>query len=420
MAVTKISYHTSIKYLVRENLLAKEICDRIPRTNMWRWKKEASDKYVCFDLNLTGTQDFDLVRSFAQNKKARRIYSAYVRLARFYRELTHSIPEFQRHVRKWKMQVVRIIDRVKESIGLARVLRFFNISVYTFRQWSMESYTQCFQSAIGACNRIYPAQLSKQELGKLKEKLLDSRHQYWPISSIAFQGLKDGTLPLSLNTWYKYANRLGLVRPRPSDRRKKKVVGIRAVAANEIWHADITRFVTADHVAHYIYLVVDNFSRKILSWQVADKVNASIRKQSVAQALKGLSGNNSQAVMLVTDGGPENSYIQLAGIKPQLHHTVALVDVMYSNSLIEAHNKVIKYNYLYRMQVADGVQLKNLITWIANDFNNRPHISLKGLTPNECYANINLDVEFLQLQKKIARVRRKESNQANRCSMCSN
>jgi len=43
------------------------------------------------------------------------------------------------------------------------------------------------------------------------------------------------------------------------------------------------------------------------------------------------------------------------------------------NSLIEAHNKVIKYNYLYKMTIADEGELRRAIDWIAE-------ISTIGLT----------------------------------------
>ncbi|MBS1682224.1 MAG: hypothetical protein JST48_10975 [Bacteroidetes bacterium] len=256
------AYHTALKCLARENLLTKGVCGLIPRSNIWRWKHEPSDKYKTFDLNLRGTQDYELIRSFVQNKNAKQIFAAYVRLSKFFVDLVHSVPKFHKHVNKKKLQVVRIIERVKDSLGLKNVLRVFNISVPTFRQWKLDTVTPCFESIVNRCNRIYPTQLSKSEVKTMKEKLTDPLHQYWPISSIAFHSLRNGSLPLSLNTWYKYANRMGVNRPKPADRRKKFLTGILANRPNRIWHADITRFVTLDNVIHYIYLVVDNFRGK--------------------------------------------------------------------------------------------------------------------------------------------------------------
>ncbi len=416
--LTYNSYHSELKCLARANLLAQEICALIPRSNIWRWKHEPADKYKSFDLNLKASQDYELIRSFANNTKAKRVFSAYVRLCKFFLELVHNVPKFHKYVHAVKLQVVKTIDRVKNTIGLVRTLRVFNISVSTYRQWSIETYTSCFHSIINTCNRIYPTQLSSLEIKLLKDKLIDPVNRYWPISSIAFESLKDGSLPLSLNTWYKYSKRLGIARPRPNDRRKKRAEGIRAERPNQIWHADITRFVTIDNVAYFIYLVVDNFSRKILSWRISDKVSALIRRETIGEATKN-SKNEEEHILLITDGGPENSLKEyLRTIDVSVVHQRAMIDVQCSNSLIEAHNKVIKYNYLYRMSVSDGNHLKKLIPWIVDDFNSRPHVSLEGLTPNEKYGNLTLDQSSLRSLKATASQKRKEHNFKNRCVNC--
>jgi putative transposase len=409
------SYHTELKCLARENLLSREISVLIPRSTIHRWRNEQADKYKMFDLNLKGSQDYELMKSFASHKNAKKVFSAYVRLSKFFLELTHSIPKFQLHLRERKFQIVKIIARVKDQLGLANVLRVFNISIHAFRQWRMDTFTECFNSIVNRCTKIYPTQLSRGEVKTLKEKLIDPVYQFWPVSSIAFQSLRDGSLPLSLNTWYKYANRLGVIRPKPTDRRKKRTEGIRANRSNEIWHADITRFVTLDHVTHYVYFVVDNFSRKILSWRVANKVSAVIRRETIGEAVKDLNTRN-EHILLITDGGPENSleeYIQ--NLSLPITHQRALIDVQFSNSLIEAHNKIIKYNYLYRKEISNSVQLIRELDFAVNDFNNRPHISLGGLTPNESHSGFTINLEPLKKLKVEASLKRKVDNLKNRC-----
>jgi hypothetical protein len=95
-----------------------------------------------------------------------------------------------------------------------------------------------------------------------------------------------------------------------------------------------------------------------------------------------------------------------------VEHRKALVDVHYSNSLIEAHNKILKYTYLYRMAIPDGDQLGIILPKIVDDFNNRPHISLGGLTPNEAEKNIMLDEIVLSNYKRQAALERKIYNKA--------
>src|SRR5579872_5221907 len=91
-----------------------------------------------------------------------------------------------------------MIERVRSALGLQNILRIFNISIYTFRQWKVDTFTSCFNSIVNKCNRVYPTQLSKIEVHTMKEKLLNPSFQYWPISSLAFHSLRDGSLPLNL------------------------------------------------------------------------------------------------------------------------------------------------------------------------------------------------------------------------------
>jgi putative transposase len=142
---------------------------------------------------------------------------------------------------------------VKSVIGLKRALSFFNISVSTFKQWSLQSMTACFQYSLGFCNRIYHNRLTRVEVLKIKEMLTSPFFQYWPISSIAYHALRNTILSLSLNTWYKYPNKLGIVRTRPYLRKKKNNESIRATRPNQIWHADITVFITAPSEALYLF-----------------------------------------------------------------------------------------------------------------------------------------------------------------------
>ena len=313
---------------------------------------------------------------------------------------------------------MEIINRARPHLGLTRSLHFFKLSVSTFRQWSLQSFTACFESLTRSCNRIFPNQLSRPQVELLKESLLDPKFQYWPVSSIALHVLRNNILALSLNTWYKYVHKLGIIRLRPESRRKKNHISIRAQRPHQIWHADITAFVTSDHVKHYIYLVVDNFSRKILSWKVTDSVKASTRQASIEKAIEYVTDANDSTI-LITDGGPENNFKPfVGGSSYPIEHRIALLDVRYSNSLIEAHNKIIKYNYLYRMDIRDGTQLQKALFHTVDDFNSRPHISLGGLTPNEAEQNLSLDRNKLSINIRQATLERKIYNQLHQCNHC--
>lgn len=417
-SLVRTVYHTHIKCLVRDGLLSASLLQRIPRANISRWKAEPHNKYFDLGLDIKTSADIDVIKNFIQDRKARRVYAAYVRIVKMVISFAQGIPQFHRNVKANSKKVVQLIQRVKDCIGLKRALRFLNISVATYRNWSLQSFTDCFESLTGKCNRVFHNQLTVHEITKLKDLLTDVQFQYWPVSSIALYALRKNILPLSLNTWYKYVSKLGLARAKPVSRRKKNTISVRAERPHQIWHADITVFVTADNVKHYIYVVVDNFSRKVISWLVARSVSAKLRGATVEEAVKNVKAAYPE-ITLITDGGPENNLQKLLDtLEQQVLHKVALVDVHYSNSLIEAHNKLIKYNYLYRMGIPDGQRLRKIFPAVVDDFNNRPHISLNGLTPNEAEQNLSLNAEQLCLYKKKATEERKNYNQTHHCNHC--
>ena len=61
---------------------------------------------------------------------------------------------------------------------------------------------------------------------------------------------------------------------------------------------------------------------------------------------------------------------------------VALKDIDFSNSMIEAANKTLKYYYIFPKNIANRAKLKSLLPGIIEDYNNiRPHGQLNHLTP---------------------------------------
>src|ERR1035438_10911202 len=93
----------------------------------------------------------------------------------------------------------------------------------------------------------------------------------------------------------------------------------------------------------------------------------------------------SSTVYLLTDDGSENYGELKQWIKacdnPKISHVIAQVDIHFSNSMIEAANKQLKYRFLYHQKINDSSKLDEYVEKAVSDFNNRPHNVLNGLTP---------------------------------------
>jgi len=171
-------------------------------------------------------------------------------------------------------------------------------------------------------------------------------------------------------------------------------------------------------VKQYIYLVVDNYSRKILSWNMADRVSGEIRMQTLREAWH--TAKPEKQVDLIVDGGPENNnyvvdnFIKSAGV--DITKSVALKDILFSNSLVESANKLLKYRYLFPKEVQDGKQLRNVLEKSIHDFNEvRPHGKLGGLTPSGVYQGQNVPISF---HPEALRTRIDENKDNTGCTKC--
>src|SRR6185437_3682349 len=196
--------------------------------------------------------------------------------------------------------------------------------------------------------------------------------------------------------------------------------GIRAARPLNILHADLTIFRTADNVKNYIYLIQDNFSRAILVARVSLQYSARITLQNIEQVRQRfLQPAGITQCQLITDDGVENfgglsDYIRQAA-SPSIQHNVAQKDIVFSNSMIEAANKQIKYRFLYHQYIADHEHLKRFVEQAIQDHNIRPHHSLNGLTPTEVLQGAQLDRAAKSHEIRLAQQQRLVKNKQEKC-----
>lgn len=222
----------------------------------------------------------------------------------------------------------------------------------------------------------------------------------------------NGELSASIESWYKYAKLLGISKKPPRCLKKRKI-GIRASTPNEIWHADVSVFRTADHVKAYLYFIVDNFSRSILSWRVSLKLCAPTRLETIKEAYFKYIHNTGKDVSLMVDGGSENNNSEVDGFinsVVSIKKIIAQQDIHFSNSMVEAVNKIVKYRSLFLKDITNFEALQKHLKSFVPVYNQvRPHISLKGLTPAEVLSGMRPDnIEDL---KKAGLISSKQSFQ---------
>jgi len=207
-------------------------------------------------------------------------------------------------------------------------------------------------------------------------------------------------------------------------RRKNHTKGIRATSPFQILHADMTEFKTEDQKKAYIYMVQDNYSRAIVAYQLSTERKASFTLENLerVKATYLLPGCVRECTLLTDDGSENYGEVKpwiKASNNPKVNHVIAQADIPFSNSMIEAANKQLKYRFLYHQKINDYSRLGEYVEKAILDFNYRPHAVLNGVTPIEVLQGKRYDKELHNNLLCIAKQTRILENQKMKCCMSS-
>lgn len=121
---------------------------------------------------------------------------------------------------------------------------------------------------------------------------------------------------------------------------------------------------------------------------------------------------------LLCDGGSENKgVVNDLLAEYTIKKLLAQKDVHFSNSMVEALNKRIKYDFLFRQYFENIESLQAYMPILIKAYNSKPHTSLFGFTPKEVFSGIkasrNSFLSHFRIQKGATTTQKHET-----CSVC--
>jgi len=152
---------------------------------------------------------------------------------------------------------------------------------------------------------------------------------------------------------------------------------------NQVWAADIT-YIPMSRGFMYLVVVMDWYSRKILSWRVSNTMESDFCVEALQEALSwyGLPD------IFNTDQGSQFTSKDFTGALKE-HQVKISMDGRgrcQDNIFIERLWWTIKYQYLYLHSFENGLALRRgLAEWISGYNHVRGHSSLDDRTPDEVY-----------------------------------
>jgi putative transposase len=372
----KTSYHPAITVAFYLNCLPAELLQHIPRSTRFDWQHK--DKSTCFgyDWFCQNQQLFNTLKQVSNNKRLLQINKALIRIIAIKRFIAGYSGCIKNKMTSVTQTILFNINKVTEVVNLSKTLCLLQLPYSAYLK--LKKTANCYLSPLNLCIIKHPGQLLKKEVTVIKKYCSDARFLQWPLSSVYEMIKREGAAFFSINTFYKYVNLLKLNRSQLRNRRKHHHIGIRAIKPLQILHVDVTVFRTADNKKNYIHIIQDNFSRTILQWMIGTTCLA----QSTFELLKNVHGEYLQTAgiencQLISDDGSENYGPVKDFIKnskyPEIQHLIAQRDIEYSNSMIEAANKKLKYNFLYHHHISNHEELIKYVERSVDDYNNRPH-----------------------------------------------
>ena len=361
----------------------------------------------------------EIIKTFLSNHSFLKAAKGLFYIHSVWIKIVENVRGIKTLLRRNKGWIIETIDFVIPLMGLKHACKLFQITTNQFYAWKRK--VQCALSPIDICMKQNPLTVSPTELNIIKEFVKDQEYKNFPLVAVYYEMMRKGKAFMSLTTFYKYAKLFDNVAKRRLFKAKQKK-GIRAAKPKEIIHADVCVYRPLDNTKAFIYFIVDNFSRMILGWRISTQYNSSIMLDNLRTVYCEylLEKEDPLAVLLVDDGienkGSVCTAIQKQDIK--LKRLVAQKDIHFSNSMIEAVNKRIKYDFLFRQQLPDLECTRRFLETAVNQYNNRPHSALFGLTPKEVFYGVPPNKQLFKPQIELAKALRKAENKALNCDNC--
>ncbi len=319
-----------------------------------------------------------------------------------------------------KARLLRAIDYAQAMLSLQGALRVLRLSPSRYRRWRRAEQTCGLDDQV-SCPRSTPTRLTADELLVIKEMVQSADYRHVPTGRLAILAQRLGRVFAAPATWYRLVRARSWRRPRMRVHPAKPKDGVRASKPDELWHVDTTVIRLLDGTKIYLHAVIDNFSRKILAWRATNSFQVASTVAILHDAVLGAIERDA-CPTLVADSGVENLNAGVDGLIESglLSRVLALRNVTFSNSMIEAWWRTLKHQWLYINPLDSLEAVRRLVEFYVASHNSEiPHSAFQGQTPDEIYFGRSYKIpETLDLARRQARALRLVSNRASTCAEC--
>lgn len=170
---------------------------------------------------------------------------------------------------------------------------------------------------------------------------------------------------------------------------------------NQLWVSDITYWKISTGFI-YISLITDAYSHKIVGYHLAESLEAVHSLEALKQAVKTLKNTVYNLIHHSDRGIQYCSHIYVKLLQDyQIQISMTQEGDPRENAIAERVNGILKEEYLLEYQVDNFQEAAKLLDRVIKLYNEqRPHLSIGNLTPNEVHQQ--KDVKFKKLWKNYS------------------
>jgi putative transposase len=319
-----------------------------------------------------------------------------------------------------KLRILRAVDCARDCIPLRAVLRFLRLSPGRFHAWRRRE-SACALDDQPSCPRTSPHRLMLSEVRAISNMVTSPEYRHVPTGTLAVLAQRLGTVSASPSTWYRLVRKYDWRRPRLRVHPANPKVGLRTTGTDQMWHIDTTVIRLLDGTRAYVHAVIDNFSRRILAWRVADTFGPGNSVAVLLEASRSATRSASAPVVLA-DAGVENVNAQIDELIETgvLRRLLAFTELKFSNSMIEAWWRSLKHQWLFLHSLDSVATVRRLVAFYVDEHNRvLPHSAFRGQTPDEMYFGTGQAVPAdLMARAAAARRVRVKTNRSAACETC--
>jgi hypothetical protein len=307
----------------------------IPRSTIRSWIRRGIPDVVTCDS--TARDRAELVAEIRQYQQRTALLGAIVGLLIAMLRVSKVRLDYERLPEgESKKVLLRAIERAGKVLPLRATLRIARLSSSRYHSWCRAD-AGCKLDDQSSCPRVVPTRLTPSELEAMQEMVESDDHRHMSLRGLALHAQRVGKIFASPSTWYRLVRISGWRRLRNRFYPAKPKIGIRATAPGELLHLDVTIIRLLDGTKAYLHAIIDNYSRRILSWTLEDRLGSGGTWQILREAAIQLC-KRSEETTVVADSGTENVNGEVDELLKDeaLTRILAQVEVTFSNSMIEA------------------------------------------------------------------------------------